>query len=333
MATNDSGGTATMSSFADFIDQYAGAVDNQFARKSIMRGFFTVKKIMGTNTYTARRVGRTTVQVLTDGIRPTPTKTNFGTVSVSVNVILLARDERPMLNELQTDFDARKELGEDHGKELAKRFDEAFLIMGREAAGRNATAGLQVGTAAPTANGATSYNGAFGAGKSYMLAALADALDGADIYIALEAIITAMDEEDIDTDELVIFLPPAQYSALINGAPTQLLDKDFSMDNGDFASGKLKTILGVPLVKTNRMPTAVDASHNLGTAFNTDADEARLAALVMHPKSVVAGETIPLQSKVWFNDEEKSWFIDSWMAFGVNVDRSDCSGAVFYPAV
>jgi hypothetical protein len=49
----------------------------------------------------------------------------------------------------------------------------------------------------------------------------------------------------------------------------------------------------------------------------------------MHPKSLLVGETIPLQSKVWFNDEEKMWFIDSWLAFGVAVNRSDVCGAVF----
>lgn len=341
MATQDSGSTALMSSFNDMIEDYRGAVDSQFAKKSIMKGVYPVKSIIGTDTLTERRVGRTTLQTLTDGIRPAPTRTHFGTVSVQVSVILLARNERPMLNEIQTDFDARAELGKDHGKELAKKFDESLLIMGRRAAAIDLTQvgsvpgtnnGLVPGTPAPTANGGNSYNGAFGAGKQYNLTALADALDGADIYAGFEAMVTAMEEEDIDTDEHVIFLRPKQYSAVLNDMAAQLLDKDLSTDNGDFADGVVKTLLGIPLMKTARIPAAVEAAHELGTDFNTTAAEARCAGLLLHPKSILVGESIPMQSKIWFNDEEKSWFIDSWMAFGAAINRSDVSGAVFYPA-
>ncbi len=328
-------------SFEDMIDDYRGAVDSQFAKKSIMKGFYPVHSIIGTDTMIKRRVGRTTLQTLTDGVRPDPIKTNFGTVAVSVNVILLARNERPMLNEIQTDFDSRSELGKDHGKELAKKFDESVLIMGRNAAQDDLTLvgsvpgtndGLVPGTPAPTASGASSYNGAFGAGKQYNLAALADATDGADVYAGFEAMIVAMEEEDIDTDEHVIFVRPAQYSAILNDMAASLLDKDLSTNNGDFADGVVKTLLGVPIVKTARIPAAVEASHELGSDFNTTAAEARCAGLLLHPKSVLVGESIPMQSKIWFNDEEKTWFIDSWMAFGANVDRSDVSGAIFYPA-
>jgi len=246
-----------------------------------------------------------------------------------------------MRNELQTDFNERAELGRDHGKELGKKLDESVLIVGRRAAQVNLGAsgsvpgtnhGLVVGTPAPTASGGNSYNGAFGAGKQFNITTAAEALDGADIYNAIEAILVAMEEEDIETDEHVIFLRPKQYSAVLNDMKDSLLNKDLSMDNGDFASGEVKTLLDVPIVKTARIPKVANSSHELGADFNTSAAEARCAALILHPKSVLVGETIPMSSKIWFNDEEKSWFIDSWMAFGAAPDRSDVSGAVFYPA-
>jgi hypothetical protein len=337
----ESGDAANHTTFEDMLDDYRGAVDSQFAKKSIMKGFYPVHSIVGTDTLIKRRVGRTTLQTLADGVRPDPIKTNFGTVAVTVSVILLARDERPMLNEIQTDFDARSELGKDHGKELSKKFDESLLIMGRNAAAVDpgqagsipgTDNGLVPGTAAPTASGGSSYNGAFGAGKQYNLTALADATDGADIYNGFEAMIVAMEEADIDTDDHVIFVRPAQYSALLNDMATVLIDKDLSTDNGDFADGVVKTLLGVPIVKTARIPAAVESSHELGTAFNTSAVQSRCAGLLLHPKSILVGESIPMQSKIWFNDEEKTWFIDSWMAFGAAADRSDVSGAIFYPA-
>ncbi len=318
--------SANLSEFQDMIDQYGGSVDSQFAASSIMRQFFTVNQITGTDTLVNSRVGRTTLKALVPGVRPDAAKTNFGTVSVTVDTVVLARDQRSMLNEFQSHINARMELGKDHGKEIAKFFDEAFMIQGVKAAGYSATAGLQVGTAAPTATGGD-YNGAFGAGKVYKLAAAGDELDAADLYAAFEAIINEMEEEDIDTEDLVIFVRPKQYQALIKN--DFLVDADFSMGNGDRAMNTFKSMLGCRVIKTNRIPTVANAAHLLGSDYNVSADEAKAVGLVMHPKSLLVGETIPLQSKVWFNDEEKMWFIDSWIAFGVSPNRSDVTGAVY----
>lgn len=319
--------SAALSEFKDQIDQYGGMVDSQFAKSSIMREFFTVNQITGTDTLVNSRVGRTSLKALVAGVRPSADKTNFGKVAVTVDTVVLARDERAMLNEFQTHINARTELGMDHGKEIAKFFDEAFLIMGIKAAGENASAGLQTGTAAPTANGGGSYNGAFGAGKVYNLAAANDELDAADLYAAFEAIVNQMEEEDIDIEDLVIFVRPKQYQALIKN--DFLIDTDFSSGNGDRAKQIFKYMLGIRVIKTNRIPAVANAAHLLGSDYNVSATEANCVGLVMHPKSLLVGETIPLQSKVWFNDEEKLWFIDSWLAFGVAVNRSDVSGAVY----
>lgn len=319
--------TAKLSEFKDMIDEYGGQVDSQFSKSSIMREFFSVSQITGTDTLVNNRVGRTTLKALVPGVRPDASATNFGKVSVTVDTVVLARDQRSMLNEFQTHINARMELGKDHGKEIAKFFDEAFLIMGIKGAGYNATAGLQDGTAAPTANGGASYNGAFGAGKSYKLAAVNDETDAADMYAAFEAIIGKMEEEDIDVEDLVIFVRPKQYQALIKN--DYLIDTDFSDGNGDRAKNVFKYMLGVRVIKTNRIPSVANSSHLLGSNYNVSANEAKCVGLVMHPKSLLVGETIPLQSKVWFNDEEKMWFIDSWLAFGVAVNRPDVCGAVY----
>lgn len=319
--------SANLTKFNDMIDQYGGSVDSQFAKSSIMREFFSVNLITGTNTLVNSRVGRTALKALVPGVRPDAAKTNFGTVSVTVDTVVLARDEQFVLNAFQSHVNVRMELGVDHGKEIAKLFDEAFLIQGIKGAGYSASSGLQTGTAAPTANGATSYNGAFGAGKAYKLAVAGDELDAADMYAAFEAIVGEMEDEDIDIEDLVIFVRPKQYQALIKN--DFLIDTDFSGGNGDRAKQIMKFMLGIRVIKTNRIPSSVNAAHLLGSGYNVSANEAKCVGLVMHPKSLLVGETIPLQSKVWFNDEEKMWFIDSWIAFGVAVNRSDVCGAVY----
>lgn len=301
---------------AEMIEQYSGAVDSQFAKASMMRQFYDIKPVLGGDTSIVRRVGKTTLKKIQDGVRPAANKTNFGRASVTVDTVVLARDNRSMLNEFQTDFNARAELGRDHGKELGKFFDEAFLIQGIKGAGLSAPGNL---------------NGAIGAGKIETLAAPGDELDPDLLYQKISRVLVRMQEEDIDTDECVIFVRPTEHEVLLNN--NKLVDQDFSEGNGNFAMGKVKTILNAPIVKTARIPTAPITGHILsnednGFAYDVSAAEAKAAAVILHPWSLLAGETIPLQSQVFYSDVEKQWFIDSFMAFAVSNRRPDVCGLV-----
>ena len=142
------------------IAEYGGEVENQFAKSSVMRGYVNIRSLTGTDTLVNRRAGRTTLQAINDGnknTRPSSTATDFGKVQVTVDTVILARDKRTLLNEFQTDFDARMELAQDHGKEMGKFFDESFLIQ------------CIKGAQAVEAN---TLNGAFGNGKKIDLAAI-----------------------------------------------------------------------------------------------------------------------------------------------------------------
>lgn len=298
------------------IEQYGGSVESQFTKDSIMRQYATIRPVLGTDTITNNRVGRTQLQKLVPGVRPDATATNFGKVSLTVDTVILARDNRSMLNEFQTHFDARMELGKDHGKELAKFFDQAFIILGIKGAGQAAPSGL---------------NSAIGAGKSVTLAAPLDELDPDKLYTAISSIITSMEEEDIDVADLVVFVRPTQHKVLLDN--DKLLSRDFSAGNGDVAKGLVYAIQGARIVSTARIPTAAITGHYLsnsdnGNAYDVSATEAKAVAVILHPKSLLAGETIPLQSDVWFSKEEKQWFIDSFLAFGVTVNRPDVCGRV-----
>jgi hypothetical protein len=301
---------------ADMIEQYGGAVDSQFAKKSMMRGFVDVKSVKGTDTILNRRVGKTSLTTLTAGVRPAAAKTSFGSTSLTIDTVVMARDNRSMLNEFQIDFNARAELGKDHGKELGKLFDESMLIAGIKGAAASAPAGL---------------NGAFGAGTTAALATAGDELDPTKFYTALETGVVSMQLKDMDTDECVIFVTPTQYAVLLNN--DKLVNQDYSKENGDFANGMFKTVMGVPVVQTNRLPTAAITGHALSTAANSSfydvsAAEARTEALILHPSALMVGETIPLTSDVYFSKIERQWFIDSLMAYGANFNRPDAAYAV-----
>ena len=168
------------------IEEYGGFVDSQFAKSSIMRSYANVRMVRGTDTLVNNRVGKTTLKKVTPGVRPDADSTNFGKVSVTVDTVIIARDNRSLLNDFQTHFDARMELGKDHGKEIGKFFDEAFIIQGIKGAGQSAPTGL---------------NGAIGAGKSTTLASAGDEDDPDKLEDAIAGIIVDMEEEDIPVDK------------------------------------------------------------------------------------------------------------------------------------
>lgn len=301
---------------ADMIEEFGGLVDSQFAKSSMMRSFVPVRSITGTDTAIVRRFGKTTIQKVTDGVRPGATATPQGKVSLTVDTVILARDNQALLNTFQADFSVRAELAKDQGKELGKFFDEAFLIQAVKGAALSAPANL---------------NNAFGAGKVETHASANDELDPDLFYALIENIVVTMQDEEIDTDEMVCFVSPRQYKVLV--ANDKLIDRDFSKDNGDFADGTIKTVDGVPVVKTTRIATAAVTGHHLsnaanGAAYDVSALDADAVAVLLHPMSLLAGETIPLVSNVHWSDIELQWFIDSYMAFGVTNRRPDVCGVV-----
>lgn len=298
------------------IEEYGGEVESQFAKSSVMREFVKIRPVRNTDTIVNNRVGKTTLQKIVSGVRPDAAKTNFGRVALVVDTVVLARDNRSMLNEFQTHFDARRELAVDHGKQLGKFFDEAFLIQTIKGAGMAAPADL---------------NNAIGAGKSIELTAVGDELDPDKLYVGIKNILVKMEEEDIDLNEVVVFVRPTEFATLLDH--DKLISRDFAAGNGDFAKGMIYEVYGARIVKTNRIPKAAITGHFLSNvrnsnAYDVSAAEAKSVAVIMHPKSLLAGETIPLQSDVWFNREEKQWFIDSFLSFGVTVNRPDVCGRV-----
>jgi hypothetical protein len=304
------------------IEQYGGEVESQFKKSAIMRQYAKVRPVRGTDTITNNRVGRTTLKALVPGVRPPAETTPFGKVSLTVDTVVLARDNRSMLNDLQVHFDARMELAQDHGKELGFFFDQAFIIM--------AIKGSKA--AAPVLGDGSPNKQSIGPGKNKTLATAGDELDPDKLEKAIADIIVQMEEAEIPVEELVVMVRPTQFRVLQEH--NKLLSRIFSEGNGDFAKATVYEINGARIVKTARIPTAAITGHFLSNAGNANAYDvsaanAKAVAVILHPKSLLAGETIPLTSDIWFNREEKQWFIDSFLAFGVTVNRPDVCGAVF----
>jgi len=296
------------------IEQYGGVVESTLAKVAMMRGFVDIKNVTGTDRVTNDRIGSSSLQAVTPGVAPDAKVTQFSNVSVVVDTIVLARNNVALLDDFQARYSVRSAIGEEHGKVIRYFFDEAFLIQAIKCALKDAT-GLPEG-----------WTG----GTEVELAAASDELDPDKLQRGIEDVCQGMEEKDQDLIGGAIFVRPAQYYTLLRN--DKLISAEYSQGNGNYAQGMVLRSNGLPLFKTMRIPVAAITGHFLSNAGNgaaydlTAGKETSCVALVMLPKALLAGETIPLTSAVYYEQKELQWYIDSYLAFGVTTNRPDACG-------
>jgi hypothetical protein len=326
-----------------YIEQYGGEVEHRFLKESIMRKFFKFKSVRGTDTITNDRIGHTSLQKVARGVRPGDSAPTFDNISVKVDTIVLARTNQFLLDDFLAHIDVRKEVGIEHGKTIGKFFDESFVVQGIKAAQitNQDPAAVKSGgwtdvvtTGTKPADVVRTAPEGFQGGSVIQLKAALDELDPELLELAIQDLCQKIEEKDVDVMEAVLLMRPAQYYTLLKN--DKLLSKDFSAANGDYASGKVLKSNGVRIEVTNRFPKAADVgqTHFLsnagnGNAYDVTATDVECQVLLLMPKALLAGETIPLTSKVYFSDIEMQWFIDSYLAYGVTPNRAEMAGAIF----
>lgn len=305
-----------------YIEEYGGEVESQIVKTSVMKQFINMKPVRGTDTITNDRIGSTSLQAVSPGLRPAPGVAEFDNVSVKVDTIILARNNVHLLDDFQAHYNVRAELGQDHGKIIGRFFDEAILIQGVKAASIVKGDGTL---------GTTKLPEGWKGGVQIDLAAAGDELDPDKFQRAIEDLCQGIEENDVDIEGAVLFVAPAQYYTLLRN--DKLINSDFSDGNGNYANGMVMKSCGIPVFKTNRLPQEAVVGHELSnagnnSAYDVSAEEAKVKGLLIMPKALLAGETIPLTSKVYYSDIELQWFIDSYLAFGATPNRAEHAGVI-----
>lgn len=295
-----------------FIEEYGGLVEGTIVKSSIMQDVLDWRPVTGTNQLTNYRNGDTQLQKLGPGSNPQPTPVDFDNISVKIDTVMLARNAVFTLDDIQNKYDAKQAMAAEQGKVIGKFMDSVGLTKGIKAARIVAGDGTAGTTKLPS--------GWFG-GTIETLTAANDELDPNKLQFALENAVTAIEEKDIDPTEegMVIYVRPKQY--LVLSRNDKLINSQYSTGNGNYAEGTVLKSNGLHIKSTNRLPKAAVTNHPLSNAannnaYNLSATDAKAVALIMSPRAVLAGASIPLQSHIWWDDGTKSWFIDSWLSLG-----------------
>lgn len=309
------------------IEEFTGMVEGTIARRSVMQGMVPVRPVKGTATFTNHAVGKSTLQKATAGVTPDGTKNDFSKNAVTVDTVVLARAILGLLEPFQTQMDTRKEIATEHGKEIGKFYDQSFFIQAVKAALLTESS-FSRGSAGKPA-------GHFG-GSTEVLAASGDLADPAKLYAAIARLLVKMELKDVDprNDDVMIVCKPAEYYTLIQAE--QLVNTNYVTSSGNKVNDAwvLKTY-GVPVFSSNNLPAGLNISgHLLSNAGNSnayDGDFTKLGLLAFAPKAIMAGETIPLQTDIFYDKISKSWFVDAHLSYAVGPNRAEYSGAIYLP--
>jgi hypothetical protein len=210
----------------------------------------------------------------------------------------------------------------EHGKKIAKFHDQSFFIQAIKAA-------LLADSAYRGSGAAGKPAGHFG-GSQETLAAAGDSLDPAKLYAAVANLFVKLEEKDVDprTDDVMIALRPAEFYTLLQNE--QLIDGTYKTSEGTSIQGHLLKAYGVPVTSSTNFPGGSNISgHLLGAAF--DGDFSKVVAAAFSPRALLAGETIPLTTDVFWDKVTKQWFVDAHLSYSVTPNRAEYAGVILKP--
>ena len=310
------------------LEEYTGVVESTIARKSVLTGYIPIKPVRGTSVLTNFAVGEATLQkAVPGGPPPDGNLIDFAKRTLTVDTVVLARNVLPLLEVFQTSYDSRKEIGLEHGKKIAKFTDQAFFIQAIKAA-------LFTDSTYRGAGAVGKPAGHFG-GSQVTLGAAGDALDPAKLYQAVADLFVKMEDKDVEpaTDDVMIAVRPNEFYTLLQNE--QLIDGEYITAEGNSVKAMLLKTYGVPVIRSNNMPAGqVISGHLLSNAANSNAYDGDFSKIVMcafSPRALMAGETIPLTTDVFWDKVSKQWFVDAHLAFGVTPSRAEFAGVVMKP--
>lgn len=311
---------------AEVTEQFTGTVEGTIKRRSLMAGFINLRSVRGTSKISQRGISSTTVSKITPGVTPSPSTTpHTAKMYVTIDTVVIARNAEPMLDEFQTDYDYQGEVAREQGQAMSNMFDETMFIVATKAA-------LQTNSSFGNEAQMPGHKG----GNKVTFSAATDYKDPAKLYKAISDLVEAFLTKDVrpNEEDFILVLPPAAFMALqrseyiVNG---QYVTSAGTALNSTFVF----SAFGVPVVTSNNAVFGKTITDHLlsndsnGKAY--DGDFTKVIGLMFSPRAVLAGSTIPVQSKIFFDDLSKLWFIDSWMAFGAGVNRAEYAGALLLP--
>jgi hypothetical protein len=289
---------------AVFLMQFAGEVltaydeTNVFASRSLVRTIPSGKSAQFPATWKA------TARYHTPGTQIVGQTILSGERTILIDDLLISDVAIASIDEAKSHFDFRQPYTKQLGAALARAWDKNVAQVSVLAARAAATM--------TGANGGTVING--GATVKTDMTLLVNSISAA---------VQALDEKDVPDTDRYVYLKPAQYHALLRSSvAADFLNVEMgNSGNGSKASGKIYSIFGAEIVKTNNLP-----STNVVTGPTAyQGDFSLTAALVSHKDAVGTAKLLDLAVEMDWLIQYQTNLILAKYAIGHGILRPECA--------
>ncbi len=310
------------------IEKYNGQVKRAYSTDPSMMQYFDLQMVEGTNVISNKYLGTTEVQALAAGKDVRGSGTEFDKNSLVIDTTIIARNVVSLLDDVQDDINTKGKLAEEQVRAL-KNLENRMLI--------------QQGLYGAISNTETKRGKPRVKGHGFSIIKGIKEADAQQLPLKLMAGIEFIIEEqmiqDVDPSMLTIFMPWPEFNCLRDA--DRIVDARYNTASGSTITGFVLKSFNVPVVPTNHFPnksrdhTNIDGEdqehHILSSASNNyrydiktgtnGEDQEKCAALIIGREGLLVGRSINLTGEIWWNQGNKSWYIDSYMSEGAIPDR------------
>lgn len=280
-----------------FLKKYAGETLAAFREKTAFMGRHRVKTIDSGKSYQFPASWKASASYHTPGNEIVGGEIAHNERVITLDDLLISPVFVAEIDEAISHFDVRSEYTYQCGAALAQTLDQNVAQVGVLAARASATV--------------TGGNGG-------SVITDADAKTNADSLIqsAFDAA-QALDEKDVPEEDRFLFVLPAQYNLMVNSS-SKAIHRDYD-GRGSIADGKIMSVAGLEIVKTNNLPTTNVVSGP--SAYQ--GDFTNTAALVLQRTAVGTVKLIDLTVEMEYQIEYQGTLIVAKLAVGHGILRPE----------
>lgn len=291
-----------------FLKVFAGEVLTAFRESNVAMAHSMVRTISQGKTAQFPATGKASAFYHTPGTELTGGSINSAERVIAIDDLLVSDVFIALIDEAMNHYEVRSEYSEQVGRALARTMDKNLFQVGMLAARASATVdGLSGGTQIELgATGGTS----------------GDSLDAGEIIAGISDAAQAMDEKDVPDEDRFCFLQPAEYR-LLTRSGNDAIDSDFTSGaNGGVDSGRIFSIGGVRLVKTNHLPNG-QVINTGPTAYQGDFTDS--VGVVWHRSAIGTVKLIDLATEMGYDIRRQGTLVVAKLAVGHGVLRPESS--------
>lgn len=294
-----------------FLKVFSGEVLTTFNSATIMKDKVRSRSISSGKSAQFPAIGKTKAEYHTPGAEIVGNVVQQDEKVITIDDLLISHTFISRIDEAMSHFDVRSEYSNQMGQALAQTYDRNLLSLAVKACRDTGAGGIGVG-AVEQGNAVSS-----GIGASPTVANIVDAA-----YTAAQT----FDEKNIPADQRFLIVSPAVYYKLVNS--DKLLNMWYNPgNNGSYSDGKVSTVAGFQIVKSNNL--AINHTLSANTSKYPDysskygVDASATLGLFMHPVAMGTVKLLDLSSEMEYDIRRQGTLMVSKMAVGHGILRPE----------